>query len=201
MNNNDLLKFLQEQSTLADFRAKSYIQDPQNHKRPQRNIFVRLEKYVNDFLAGNTKIRWITLTGLRGSGKTTVLFQLYSMINASEYSKLFLSLDTTHGLLGVSLYEVLETYEKLLGKPFEALDKPLVLFLDEVQYDKTWGLALKSLYDRTDKVFIFSTGSAALMLNTNADIARRTVFEKMHPLSFTEYLKIAHRKEEVVGLG
>lgn len=77
----------------------------------------------------------------------------------------------------------------------------MVLFLDEVQYDKTWGLALKSLYDRTDKVFIFSTGSAALMLNTNADIARRTVFEKMQPLSFTEYLKIAHGKEEIKGLG
>lgn len=99
MNKNELLKFLQEQSTLADFRAKSYIQDTQNHKRPERNIFARLEKYVDDFLAGNTKIRWITLTGLRGSGKTTVLFQLYSGINASEYSKLFLSLDTTHGLL------------------------------------------------------------------------------------------------------
>ncbi len=84
---------------------------------------------------------------------------------------------------------------------YEELDKPLVIFLDEVQYDPTWGLALKSLYDRTDKVFIFSTGSAALMLNSNADVARRTIFEKMYPLSFTEYLKITKEKYEEKGLG
>ena len=80
------------------------------------------------------------------------------------------------------------------------LDKPLFLFLDEVQYDASWGIALKSLYDRTNKVFILSTGSAALMLNTNADISRRTIFEKMHPLSFTEFLKIAKSKFETKGL-
>ncbi len=50
MDNNQLLRFLQEQATLAEFRAKSYIQDPQNNKRPQRNIFVRLNKYISDFL-------------------------------------------------------------------------------------------------------------------------------------------------------
>jgi hypothetical protein len=35
----------------------------------------------------------------------------------------------------------------------------------------------------------------------NADIARRTIYEKMHPLSFTEYLKITKQKYEVKGLG
>ncbi len=65
MENTHLLRFLQEQGVLADFRAKSYIQDPQSHKRPQRNIFVRLQKYITDFLEGSHKIRWITMTGLR----------------------------------------------------------------------------------------------------------------------------------------
>ena len=50
MDNTHLLQFLQEQSVLTDFKAKSYIQDPQNHKRPQRNIFVRLQKYITDFM-------------------------------------------------------------------------------------------------------------------------------------------------------
>ncbi len=201
MDTNHLLQFLQEQSVLADFRAKSYIQDSHSKKRPQRNIFIRLQKYITDFMEWNRKIRWITLTWLRWSGKTTILFQLYSLINSSEYYKLFLSLDNTHGLLWVSLHEVLSTYEKLLWQSFETLDKPLILFLDEVQYDSSWWLALKSLYDRTDKVFIFSTGSAAIMLNTNADIARRTIYEKMYPLSFTEYLKIAKEKYEIKWLG
>ena len=96
MDEYKLLQFLQEQSYLADFRAKSYIQDSHAKKRPQRNIFVRLQKYIEDFKVGKDKTRWITLTGLRGSGKTTVLFQLYSLISSQDYYKLFLSLDNTH---------------------------------------------------------------------------------------------------------
>jgi len=39
------------------------------------------------------------------------------------------------------------------------------------------------------KVFIVSTGSSALMLNVNADVARRAVSEKLYPMSFTEFMK------------
>ena len=201
MNEKKLLEFLQEQSSLAEFRSRPYIEDPKTHKkRPQRNIFVRLKKYVEDFKVWGSKIRWVTLTGLRGAWKTTVLFQLYSTISTDSFYKLFLSLDNTHWLLWANLNEVLETYEKILWRPFEMLNKPLFLFLDEVQYDSTWWVTLKTLYDRTDKVFIFSTWSAALILNTNADIARRTIFEKMHPLSFTEFLKISKSKYEIKWL-
>ncbi len=194
MENSLLIQFLQQQSALADAKSRSYITDSDQWKRPQRNIFVQLKQYMDNFLWWNAAYRWVTLTWLRGSWKTTVLFQLYSQVNSSEYTKLFLSLDRTYGVLGVTLEEVLSAFEILLGKPFEMLEKPVLLFLDEVQYDPTWWITLKTLYDRTDKVFIFSTGSAALMLNTNADIARRTIFTKMYPLSFTEYLKISQQK-------
>lgn len=201
MKDSQLIKILQEQSALADFRANSYLIDQHKKKRPQRNIYVKLKQYIDDFLSGKSNVRWITLTGLRGSWKTTMLFQLYSQINATEYPKLFLSLDNTHLLLWVKLAEVLDAYEKILGTPFEMLKKPIIIFLDEVQYDSTWWITLKTLYDRTDKVFVIATGSAALMLNTNADIARRTIYQKMYPLSFTEYLKITKDKYEVKWLG
>lgn len=45
------------------------------------------------------------------------------------------------------------------------------------------------------------TGSAALSMNSNTDIVRRTVFEKLFPLSFPEYLKIRKQKFEIKGLG
>jgi uncharacterized protein len=138
MESSQLIKILQEQAVLADFRASSYLLDQNKKKRPQRNIYVKLKKYIDDFLTGKSATRWITLIGLRGSGKTTMLFQLYSQINASEYTKLFLSLDNTRLLLGVNLAEVLDAYEKILGQPFEMLEKPIILFLDEVQYDNTW---------------------------------------------------------------
>ena len=182
-------------------RAKAYVFDENNRQRPQRSIFLKLQKYISDFIGIKTSARWIMLTGLRGSGKTTVLSQIFYQNRSVDCYKLYLSLDQITQIIGSSLNEVLETYENLLGFSFEQLDKPLYLFLDEIQYDERWGAVLKSLYDRSNKIFILATGSAALLLNTNSDIARRAIFEKLFPLSFTEYLKIKNDKYEIKGLG
>ncbi|MFH1375851.1 MAG: AAA family ATPase [Patescibacteria group bacterium] len=195
-----IVNFLNEQIAQASLKAQAYVFDEKGHKRLQRNIFVKMESYLKSFLAGSIKIRWVTLTGLRGSGKTTLLSQLFhSVKNSRDCYKLFISLDQTSQILGASLDEVISTYEDIIGKSLEALDKPLLLFLDEVQYDQKWGIVLKSIYDRSNKVFVFATGSAALLVNSNTDIARRTVFEKLFPLSFSEYLKVKSHKFEFKG--
>lgn len=196
-----IINYLREQIAQVDNRANAYIFDENNKLRPQRNIFLKLSKYIKDFSETKYSARWIILTGLRGAGKTTVLSQLYSSYKNLDGYKLYLSLDQITQILGSSLNEVLETYEQLLGFSFEQIDKPLYLFLDEIQYDDRWGAVLKSLYDRSNKIFVLATGSAALLLNTNSDIARRAIFEKLFPLSFTEYLKIKNNKYEIKGLG
>ena len=48
--------------------------------------------------------------------------------------------------------------------------------------------------------FLFSTGSAAALINSNSDIARRAIYEKIYPLSFTEFIKIKYNKFEVKNL-
>ncbi len=196
-----ILSFLNEQIAQIDFRAKAYVFDEENKRRPQRNIFIKIKRHLDDFLTGNRAIRWITLTGLRGAGKTTILSQLLFESKGQDVYRLFLSLDQTRDILGATLDEVLSVFEEIIGRSLESLDKPLLLFIDEAQYDKKWGIVLKSVYDRTDKVFICVTGSAALLMNKNIDIARRTVYEKLFPLSFTEYLKINQKKFEEKGLG
>ena len=195
-----ILKYLQEQIAQADFRAKAYVLDEQNNKNPRRNCYVKLNKYLNDFLNGQTEIRWLAVSGFRGVGKTTLLSQLYFETTRPEISKLFLSVDQITQILGVSLIDVLTTYEELLGSVFERLEKPAILFLDEVQYDKNWAIALKTIFDRSKKVFIFATGSSAVTLQTNPDVARRMIFEKLFPMSFSEYIKIKDNKLEIKGL-
>lgn len=195
-----ILKYLKEQIAQADFRAKAYVLDEQNNKNPRRNCYVKLNKYLNDFLNGQTEIRWLAISGFRGVGKTTLLSQLYFEITHPEISKLFLSVDQVTQILGVSLIDVLTTYEELLGSVFERLEKPVILFLDEVQYDKNWAISLKTIFDRSKKVFIFATGSSAVTLQTNPDVARRMIFEKLFPMSFTEYVKVKDNKFEIKGL-
>ncbi len=201
INKEKIINFLNEQIAQADFRAKAYVFDEQEKRRPQRSIFVKMKAHLDRFLDGNTSNRWVTLTGLRGAGKTTILSQIFSDCKGKDVYRLFLSLDQTSQILNVPLDEIITIYEELIGKSLENLDKPLLLFLDEVQYDKKWAITLKSIFDRSNKVFIFATGSAALLMNTNPDITRRAVFEKLFPLNFTEYLKIKRQKYEIKGLG
>ncbi len=196
-----VVSYIREQMVQAENRAKAYVFDENNRLRPQRSIYLKLSKYIKEFSILKSSARWIMLTGLRGAGKTTILSQIFFSHKNLDGYKLFLSLDQIVQILGSSLDEVLKTYEELIGMPFEQLDKPLYLFLDEIQYDHKWGAVLKSIYDRSNKIFVLATGSAALLLNTNPDMARRAIFEKMFPLSFTEYLKIKKNKYEVKGLG
>ncbi len=193
--------FLQDQISNADFRVKANIFDEHNHRRLGRNAFVRLAGYIRSFQAGNRSVRWITMYGLRGAGKTTLLSQLYDQTKVENRRRLFLSVDQVTEVFGASLKDVLEIYEEILGSSFEQLAEPVFLFLDEVQYDKKWGVLLKTVYDRSKNVFIMATGSSALALQASTDVARRSILEKLHPMSFSEFIKIKNRKTEIKGLG
>ncbi|MBI5399007.1 ATP-binding protein [Candidatus Saganbacteria bacterium] len=195
-----IIDYIREQIAQADFRADAYVLDDAGKKRPTRNIYIKLNRYLNEFLSGKHENRLIILTGLRGAGKTTLLSQLFIQYKTPEVYSLFLSVDQIVQILEISLYDFLSVFEQFIGKTFEQLDKPLLLFLDEVQYEGKWGVILKSIFDRSRKVFVMATGSSALHLNTNADITRRAIIERLSPMSFSEYLKIKFNKFEIKGL-
>lgn len=199
-NKEKIKEYINEQLAQADFRMRAYVFDTQNKKRPNRSIFVRIQSHLDQFLAGNKAYRWVALTGLRGAGKTTIMHQLYYANKSIDGYFLILSVDEITQTLGSSISEVINIFEEVIGKSIVNLDKPLFLFLDEVQYDEKWGVTLKTIYDRGHNVFIFSTGSAAVLLNSNSDIARRAIYEKIYPLSFTEFIKIKRGKYEIKGL-
>ena len=199
-NKSKIKEYINDQMAQSDFRARAYVFNAQNNKKPNRDIFSRIESHLQQFLDGNKAYRWVTLTGLRGAGKTTLMYQLYHSKKKIDAYFLVLSVDEITETLGSSISEVVSVFEEVIGRPITNLDKPLFLFLDEVQYDEKWGASLKSVYDRSQDVFIFSTGSAAALINSNSDVARRTIYEKIYPLSFTEFIKIKHDKHEVRGL-
>ena len=199
-NREKIREYINDQIAQADFRARAYVFDANNKKRLNRNIFIRLQSHLKKFVSGNKAYRWVMLTGLRGAGKTTLMHQLYYANKNIDAYFLTLSVDTVVQILRSSINEVIDIFEEVIGQSLVNLEKPLFLFLDEVQYDEKWGITLKTLYDRAHNVFIFSTGSAALLMNSNADIARRAIYEKIYPLSFTEFIKIKHNKCETKGL-
>ncbi len=201
-NRQKIHDYVRDQLSRAEIRAKAYVVDENSKIRPKRNAYVLLSKYLSEFQRGTGRqTRWLAISGLRGTGKTTLLAQLYCDLRITKQRKLFVSADHMVQLLGSSITEVVEAYEDQLGQSFEQLTEPVFLFVDEVQYDPKWALALKSIYDRSPMVFIATTGSSALEINTNPDTARRVITETLLPMSFTEYQKISHRVFEEKQLG
>lgn len=196
-----LQNYIEEQVSRGGLRAKAYTVDANGKQLPHRNAYVKLHMHLINFVKKRRRdVRWIIFSGLRGAGKTTLLSQLYLQLDSYDVYKLFISLDDVTKVLSSNLVDIITAFEELVGKPLEGLDKPLVLFLDEVQYDSNWAITLKTVYDRNPNILIFTTGSSALALNYNPDIARRALFEKLFPMSFTEYMKIKHGKYETKGV-
>ena len=196
-----LYQFVQDQISQGVFRTRAYVYNDRGEHNPQRSMFLLMQKYIHTFLEGDAAVRWLVMPGLRGAGKTTLLAQLYNNANVPAERKLFLSVDQVTQTFGASLQEIIQIYEEIVGGSFEQLKEPVLLFLDEVQYDKNWAGFLKTIYDRTRKVFIVATGSSALMINVNADVARRAVSETLYPMSFTEFIKIKFNQYEEAGFG
>lgn len=202
LNNKEKLTiFLRDQLSNMDLRMQSYVFDQGGEAYPKRDLFQKLKDIIDDFLTVKSSDRIILLTGLRGAGKTTLTAQIYYSLKSIDAYRLYLSTDQIVQILNVSLDDALSAFEELIGMSFEKLDKPLILFLDEVQYEKKWGPILKSIYDRSKKVFVFATGSSALSLNSTGDLSRRAIPCKLYPLSFTEYIKTKLRKDKIEGLG
>ena len=70
---------------------------------------------------------------------------------------LYLSLDDLQLRLGASLNDALTAYERIIGTAFESLRKDVYIFIDEAHFDPSWPLAIKSLHDRTENVFVMVT--------------------------------------------
>ncbi|EEB75003.1 ATP-binding protein [Thermococcus sp. AM4] len=160
-------------------------------KLRKRFLFEELSGFVDAYIDGSNP-KTVLLPGLRGTGKTTLLGQLYFHTLSQTSDVIYISADEVR-LLGFSLHEVIERYFDVL-RP-----KRPVLLLDEVQYAENWDLTLKVLHDRR-KALIIATGSSALKLRESPDLARRAIHVDVKPLSFVEYLHLRGKDVERIGL-
>ncbi len=158
-------------------------------KYPARTMFVLLKKYVEDFFHQGAEPHMLCLAGLRGTGKTTLLWHTAEHIYQHITEEVFFFNVNILNDLGISLSEALEAFQtQVLKTTFRKCEKRLVLLFDEIQDDPHWSRTLKILYDEAPNVFVLCTGSSALLLNQSADLARRMRTERLFPFKFTEFL-------------
>ena len=162
-----------------------------------RRVFFRIRKYTDEFIREErVDNRFIVLPGLRGVGKTTLLFQLYQHLRKKGVEQdqiLYISTDELTSFFGVGLKEIIDVFlEEIHETSLPMLDKKLFIFVDESHYDKGWSQVGKIIYDQSKNVFIIFTGSSALNIEMGVDAARRAKKEIAFPLNFSEYLTLKY---------
>lgn len=198
--NQDLIQYLQKQILTADNRLKHFTHNLNGEKHPRRFLYVKLQKYITDFLNKKSSNRMVIIPGFRGVGKTTLMAQVCADFKKKDFQVLFLSVEDLRNYFDVSINEILSAYEKIIGENLESVKKPTLIFLDEVQTDPKWAITLKILFEKTRNVFLCATGSSAISLQTTPDIARRALFEPMTPMCFGEYQMIKNKVYPTLGL-
>lgn len=192
----ELIQYLQKQIRTTEDRINKYTYDLKGEKLPNRFLFIKIQKYLNDFLDKRSSNRLIMIPGLRGVGKTTLMAQVCSdlMARNKKTKGLFLSVDEAKNLFNVGISEIMQAYEEILKVDLESLQEEIVIFFDEVQSDPKWAKTLKILHDKTSRIFFCCTGSSAVVLQTTPDIARgRAIFERMTPMCFAEYEMVRNK--------
>ena len=126
------------------------------------------------------------LSGLRGTGKTTLLWHtaeyIYENINTEIY---FFNVEALQSF-DIRIFDIFSHLRYQENYAF----KPIILLFDEVHADPEWSKSLKIIYDELNLAFVVATGSSALLLQTTADLATRMLIKHIFPLQFSEFIEI-----------
>ena len=132
------------------------------------------------------------MPGLRGVGKTTLMFQLYEYLaerGVDENRILYVPVDQLNFFPDANLEDLINVFVEDVHHRYPAtLDNELFIFIDEAQEDNNWSQTGKIIYDQSKKIFMIFAGSQALGFELNIDSVRRTKFERIYPMNFQEYL-------------
>lgn len=137
----------------------------------------------NLFSSLNWEERFFGITGLRGTGKTTMLLQYlkYKVRNRDE--ALYVTADHTW-FYDHSLAHLARQFVKYGGK---------LLLIDEIHRYPGWSRELKNIYDGLPELQLIFTASSVLdILKGEEDLSRRAITRELPGLSFREYLEFQH---------
>ena len=147
------------------------------------------EKYLNQLIAGKDLNLIKVITGVRRSGKSTLLLQYKDYLvsqNISEEDIIYMNFESAEWY---DIKDYNDLYKYIKGKSNNNSNKKYIL-LDEVQNVDKWEKAVNSiLVDINSDIYI--TGSNAYLLSSELTtlLAGRVLTIKIYPFSFKEFLK------------
>ncbi len=194
------LQQILENSKLTEKRIKHNLEHTflKTELKP-REVFGEIKETVDTYFTTGNGIRALGYAGLRGTGKTTLLWQTAEHI-FNNYTQNIYFFDFSNLIrYDISVWDIKDAFEKYIVKDYLAsYREKIVLIFDEVHESHTWAKALKSLYDDFRIAFILTSGSSALLLQSTADLVTRMLIQRVFPLNFREYIGFTHQNSQII---
>lgn len=122
------------------------------------------------------------ITGIRRSGKSTLLLQLVQQIGKYNY----LSFEDPR----LSEFEVNDFFK--LEKIFHEFNHSKIFFFDEIQNIKGWEQYIRTLHDKKIKVYLSGSNASLLSKELGSSLTGRQISYELLPFSYSEFLLFKH---------
>lgn len=145
--------------------------------------------------------RMVILSGMRRTGKTTIMYQLITeLLNRGVKPQDILFFTFDHPVIRmIGLEDIVRIYRENISNA-----EKFYIFVDEIQFNKEWPSYLKMLYDLNPGLQAVATGSASALLegDVKESGAGRWTVLKIPTLSFYEYCEIkgVHKQLDTKGI-
>lgn len=164
-------------------RLKEIMFDQKEAFNSKTNLIERelnVDKYI-------TTSQIVILTGIRRSGKSSMLSLLKEKMNLSDAEFCYFNFDDERVISNISILENLHNLH------IEIYGNEPVLFFDEIQNVENWEKFVNRMYEKGAKIFV--TGSNAKLLSSEiaTSLTGRNKQIELFPFSFNEYLRY-HKK-------
>ena len=136
---------------------------------------IDLDKYLN-----TSQI--VVITGVRRSGKSSLLYLISKRLELKEQDYCYLNLDDERIPQDISIFEDIYSLHR------QMYENEPVFFFDEVQNIKGWERFVNRLYENGAKIFITGSNATLLSSEISTTLTGRNKTLELFPFSFSEYL-------------
>lgn len=180
---------MEKEFIIEYMKKKNYWWNTGKVERTDRGI--EREEYIEKILENLKMDRIICLTGIRRSGKTTLLFQLVDRLLKNKIKPeriVYIKIDDLLEKIG-DIRDIVSVYKELTG--IDPKNNKVFFLFDEIHFLKNWQFQLKYFIDSNYKSKFIISGSSKTLLYKDASesLAGRIRFINAFPLTFMEFVR------------